>query len=181
MGHSGHHSGHHAGHHAGSLRDLRFCPHCAAPLTRELRGHRLRPVCSSCGFVHYADPRVAAVSVVLEAGRVLLVRRRFEPQKGRWALPGGYVDAGEDPRAAAVREMQEETGLQIAVEALFDVLFNAEPGGASIVIVYRAEVVGGVLRAADDAAEARFFSPAALPSLAFESTESAIASLRTAS
>ena len=74
--------------------------------------------------------------------------------------------------------MQEGTGLEVAGAALFDVLFNAEPGGASIVIVYRAEVLGGVLRAADDAAEAEFFPLDALPSLAFESTESAIASLR---
>ena len=108
---------------------------------------------------------------------MLLVQRRFDPKKGFWSLPGGYVDAGEDPRVAAAREVKEETGLEIAVAALLDVLFNADPGGASIVIVYRAEVVGGELSAADDAAEAEFFAMDGLPPLAFESTESAIASL----
>ncbi len=70
----------------------------------------------------YPDhPLVGAGALVHEQGRVLLVRRRFPPNEGLWAIPGGLVELGETVEEAAVREVGEETGLKIALERLLDV------------------------------------------------------------
>ena len=150
---------------------IRFCPQCGQPVVEQLRFGKPRPVCPHCGYVHFADPKVAAVVFVerLHGGRreVLLVRRGVDPGKGLWALPAGFVDRAEDPRSAAIREAEEETGLQVEISQLLDVLYNQN---GHIVIVYAAHWLGGTLRAGDDADEARWFDPENLPELAFEST-----------
>jgi 8-oxo-dGTP diphosphatase len=155
-----------------------FCCSCAAPLDLSDR----HPVCTACGRTHYRDPKVGVGVVVLDPDRrLLLVRRGVGPGKGLWALPAGFVDADEDPRAAAAREALEETGLVVEVGAVVDV-YPGVPGargGASFFVAFEAEVVGGVLQAADDALDARFFGPDDLPELAFPSTEDAAARVRT--
>lgn len=102
---------------------------------------------------------------------MLLVRRSNDPQRGLWTLPAGFLDAGEDPARAAERECLEETGLQVQVVDLVDVMGGQEHArGAHILIVYRAEIVSGELRAGDDADRAAFFSRDQLPPLAFATT-----------
>lgn len=134
----------------------------------------MRPVCPACGRIHFYDPRVAAGVLVEDAGRVLLVRRTQEPGRGLWTLPAGFVDAGEDPAGAAVRECLEETGLEVGLDGLFELVAGrAHPRGADIVIVYLAHVIGGDLRPGDDADSAAFFGPEALPELAFDATRRA--------
>ena len=151
--------------------DYRYCPRCATPLERRLRFGKERPVCPACDWIYFADPKVAAAALVIEDSRVLLVRRINDPQRGLWSLPAGFVDAGEDPAQAAARECLEETGLQVGITGLLDVIFGQEhPRGAHIVIVYRAEVLGGVLQPDDDVDQADFFNFATLPPLAFRST-----------
>ena len=102
----------------------------------------------------------------------------MEPLIGHWSIPAGFVNAFEDPREAALRECREETGLEVRLTGLFDVLYGREhPRGSDILLVYRAEVTGGTLTAADDADEAGWFSLNALPTLAFESTRKILAKL----
>jgi len=99
------------------------------------------------------------------------VRRLNEPYQGCWTLPAGFVDAGEDPAEAVVRELLEETGLQGRVISLHDIIAGQEhPRGAHILIVYRMELLSGNLKPGDDADRAGFFSLDALPPLAFQST-----------
>jgi 8-oxo-dGTP diphosphatase len=153
------------------------CIHCGAKMEEKPSHGRLRPVCPACGHIHFEDPKVAAAVVVERDGRILLVRRYHEPEKGKWSLPAGFVDGGEDPRAAAVRECLEETGLTIRILGLFDVIYGREhPRGASIVIVYRADVECGTPAAGDDASEVGFFDASALPPLAFRATECVVRS-----
>lgn len=104
-------------------------------------------------------------------GRLLLVRRGVDPGRGLWALPAGFVDAGEDPRAAAAREALEETGLVVQVGGVVDV-FPAG-GQTSFFLAFDAVVTGGVLVAGDDATDVGFFAADALPELAFASTRAA--------
>jgi len=156
-----------------------FCPRCATPLvTRRVFG-RPRRACPACRFVHFTDPKVGVGVLVVEDSRVLLVRRAVEPERGKWGLPAGYLDHGEDPGATAAREALEETGLTVVIEGLLDVIYNPPGrGGASIFILYRARRVAGDVTPGDDADDARFFPLDALPDLAFASTHAAITLLK---
>jgi ADP-ribose pyrophosphatase YjhB (NUDIX family) len=128
-----------------------------------------------CGSVHFLEPKVAAAVLIEREGNVLLVRRAMAPNKGKWSLPAGFVDADEDPQVAAVRECLEETGFHIRITGLVDVISGREHSrGANIIIVYEAEIEGGELSPRDDADDARFFPPDSLPGLAFQATHRAI-------
>jgi 8-oxo-dGTP diphosphatase len=159
--------------------EMNFCPVCGTPLGREVRFGRSRPVCPGCGYVHFCDPKVAAIALIEQDGQVLLTRRAAEPAKGRWTLPGGFVDCDEDPRDAAARECREETGLQVAIDGLVEVTYGkAHIDGADIVIVYRGRLIGGAPVARDDADAVAFFGRDELPLLAFASTEAILARWR---
>jgi len=152
---------------------MRFCPRCGQPLSDGLRFGKVHRVCEACGFIHFRDPKVAAVVFVTRDDRVLLVKRAVVPELGRWALPAGFIDYGEDPREAAIREVREETGLEVRITGLIDVLGGAGSGSASIVILFEGEVAGGALAPGDDVDEVRFFSPDELPTdqiASFQST-----------
>jgi len=106
---------------------------------------------------------IPGVSVlVIDAGRVLLVRRGREPNRGLWALPGGRIEAGESAEAAAVREVHEETGVAIDRPEPFDTVDVTVAGESGMeaqrysVAVFRARYAGGPPVAGDDAAEARW-------------------------
>ena len=97
--------------------------------------------------------------VVLWEGKVVLIRRGIEPFKGCWALPGGFVTYGEEPTVAAVREVREETGLEVTIESLVAAtLVRDDPRALLLVPAYLGRVIGGTLQAGDDAAEVRAFS-----------------------
>ncbi len=155
---------------------IRFCPHCGSPLIDKLHSGKLRPSCPECNWVYFPDPKVAVAVLIQEDNRVLLVQRLYGPQKGKWTLPSGFVDAGEDPAEAARRECLEETGLSIGETQLLDVHFSQEHSrGASILIVYRANIHSGELKAGDDATAAAYFDLSDLPPLAFTSTRHILA------
>jgi ADP-ribose pyrophosphatase YjhB (NUDIX family) len=140
--------------------------------TRMVSG-RPRRACTNCDFVHFTDPKVGVGVLVMEAGKLLLVQRIMKPGIGKWSIPAGYLDYGEDPQETAVREVLEETNLEVEITGLVDVYYNpdtATEGGASIFILYNAKLIGGELKAGDDAKAARFFGPLELPELAFTST-----------
>ncbi len=142
---------------------MRFCPRCGQPLTDALRFGKQRRVCPACGYIYFRDPKVAVVVFVTDRRRVLLVKRAVDPQRGLWAMPAGFVDYGEDPREAALREVREETGLEVRISGLIDVLGGDQSGAASIVLLFEGVVTGGSLLPQDDAEDARFFTPDNLP------------------
>lgn len=154
------------------LEQAKYCIRCGTPLERRFLFGQERPVCPNCGWVFFADPKVAAGVLIEDNGSVLLVRRVNEPGRGLWSFPAGFVDAGEDPARAAERECLEETGLQVETVSLLRVISGREHDrGADIVIVYAAKIVGGSLQAGDDADLATFFPRDALPPLAFQATK----------
>jgi 8-oxo-dGTP diphosphatase len=153
------------------MEEIKFCPRCGSPVRLEFAHHHERPVCPACGWMYFADPKVAAGILVEQDGKVLLVRRVNEPFKGQWTLPAGFVDADEDPARAAERECLEETGLSAQVSGILDIRWGREhPRGADFVIFYRGRVIGGTLRPGDDADEVGWFEKSHLPPLAFQST-----------
>jgi ADP-ribose pyrophosphatase YjhB (NUDIX family) len=160
-----------------NLDQVNYCPRCGTSLQQSEQFGRLRPACPACHWIYFADPKVAVVVLILEKGEVLLARRVNDPFRGDWTLPGGFVDAGEDPARAAERECLEETGLKVQVTRLLDVIAGQEhPRGAHILIVYQGELVSGSLQAGDDADRVAFFKLDQLPNLAFRSTAQILAS-----
>lgn len=161
--------------HNSAPEEIAFCPRCATRMITRRVGDKPRRVCPSCNHIHFTDPKVGVGVQVVKDGKILLVRRSMNPGKGKWSIPAGFVDRGEDPAETAVRETAEETNLEVVVTGLVDVYYNPpEQGGASIFILYRARVVGGELRAGDDADAAGYFATHELPELAFSSTHDAI-------
>lgn len=168
----------HAAHSHHGAPAARFCSRCAAPLVRrEVEGKTL-PVCPRCGWVVYADPKVAAGTIIEAGGRVLLLRRGIEPARDRWTFPGGYVDRGEPVPEAAAREAYEETGVVVAVGGLLGVY--CPRGEPVVLIVYRARVTAGAPRPGPEALELRWVEPADIPweELAFASTAAALTDWR---
>lgn len=154
-----------------TIKEIRFCPYCGTPVIYKPVFGKDRPTCPSCHWTHFEDPKVAVAALIEKDDKVLLTRRLYPPERGKWSLPAGFMDAHEDPISAVTRECLEETGLQIAVTGLIKIFSGREhPNGADILIAYSANVVGGVLKAGDDASGAEFFPRSKLPPLAFKST-----------
>jgi ADP-ribose pyrophosphatase YjhB (NUDIX family) len=169
--------------------ELNYCPRCGHALEDRHAFGRVRRYCPACDRIVFREHKVAAgvlvehhssgASHAIDLPGVLLVRRCLDPRQGFWSFPAGFVDAGETPAEAAVRECREETGLNVEIIDLLDVIAGEGHGDADIVIVYRARWVGGGrvedhLRAADDVDRVGFFSPGDLPPLAFRATQEAI-------
>jgi len=125
--------------------------------------------CDACGSDGYSNPAVAVDAVVLREGEsgteVLLIRRGGEPWKGRLAFPGGFVDYGEDPAHAVLRELEEETGVDgfdpVALAIHGDP--DRDPRKHIIALFYLVDVDSGAIpRGGDDAADAAWVPIAGL-------------------
>lgn len=106
-------------------------------------------------------PLVAVGAIIVDAGRVLLVRRGAQPLKGEWSLPGGALEVGETLSAGLIREVREETGLAVEPVELVELLDRIYREGERVryhyvIADYLCRVTGGVLRAATDADEVRW-------------------------
>ena len=111
----------------------------------------------------YPDPPIVGVGgVVVQNGRVVLVRRAKAPRMGEWSIPGGMLELGETLRDGVAREIAEETGLQVKSEAVLDVFDSIVTDAAGktqyhyVLVDYLCSVTGGELRAASDVSEARW-------------------------
>lgn len=153
---------------------VRFCVECGAAMSTAIVHGAPRRVCDGCGRVHYTDPKVAVGVAVFRDDRLLLARRAMNPGRGLWSLPGGYLDVGEDPRAAAAREALEEAGVVVLVGAVLDVFANPPDDGGTVFVLFSASYVSGEPAPGDDADGAAFFGRDELPPLAFASTETVV-------
>jgi 8-oxo-dGTP diphosphatase len=112
-----------------------------------------------------ARPIVGVGAVIVDAGKVVLVKRRYEPLAGRWSLPGGTLEVGETLKAAVIREMREETGLDVEVGPLLEVFDRIITDEAHrvryhfVLVDYLCWPVGGRLEASSDVEEAVLVGP----------------------
>ena len=118
----------------------------------------------------YPDrPFVGVGAVIVQDGQVLIVKRKYDPLAGQWSLPGGGVELGETVEDSIVREMLEETGLEIEVGPVIEVFDRITRDDAGevryhfVLVDYLCWPLGGELRASSDVADARFVDPADLP------------------
>ena len=129
---------------------FRYCTECASPLTQR---DATEYVCGN-GHEYWNEPHGSVCVAVLHDGQVLLARRGIEPRKGKYVLPGGFVDFDETPYEAARREMREETGLECPELDLLEVhTIRYRENEASLSIVFHARHWHGEPHAGDDAAE----------------------------
>ncbi len=157
-----------------------FCLLCGSPLeVRDLFGLP-RQACTNCDFILFRCPAPASAAVVVRGREILLVQRGIEPYRDFWGFPAGYQEYGESPQEAAVRETREETGLEISVVGVLDVLYTLDdPRKRANLAVYLARPVAGDLRPDDDAVDARFFDLDNLPEqIAFHNNRAILTRLR---
>ena len=156
--------------------EFRFCPVCGGKLKSKhvIPDEPKRLVCQDCQFIFYLDPKLVACSIVEMREGILLVKRDIEPQKGKWVIPGGYVDRGEQVDKAAIRETKEECGIDIAIERLLGIY--SYPGKVQVVVVYVAQPLNGPPRAGQETSEIWICPPERIPwdELAFQSTVDAL-------
>jgi 8-oxo-dGTP diphosphatase len=157
----------------------RFCQHCGGRLHHlALHGQR-RPACEQCGRVTYRNPAVGVAVVVMQDGRLLLGRRRRGPYAGHWCIPCGYVEWDEDIRAAARREMLEETGLDVDLGPVCAAHSNFHDRAHQTVGVwFWGTIRSGTLQPGDDLDQVAFFALDAVPELAFPTDAVVIQALR---
>jgi ADP-ribose pyrophosphatase YjhB (NUDIX family) len=151
---------------------LNHCTVCGAPLALKLVAgeERERLVCAN-GHIAYVNPRlVVSTFPVTDEGHVLLIRRGFEPGRGLWAQPGGFLEVDETPSEGAIRETREETGLHVALGEIVGLYARLE--AAVIVLAYEARIVGGEATTGPEATEIVAFPPESLPwpEIAFRTT-----------
>lgn len=146
-----------------------FCPVCGNELQKKIIENRERNFCSKCGWIHYTNPLPVAVGVVVNTrGEILIARRNTPPGVGKWALPGGFIEAGETPAEACLRELHEEIGIEGNINALLGV-YNRETQmyGQVLIIAYKVSVLNDTLVLNDEVQEANFFTTDSIPAIHF--------------
>ena len=159
--------------------EFNYCQRCGAVLGEKRIEGMMRPYCSACGNVVFLDPKVAAVALVVDGDGLVMVKRGVEPEYGKWAFPSGYVDRGEVVEDAAMREVKEETGLDVELDELIGV-YSLE-GNPVVLVVYSAHIVGGEVTVGHDSLAVKTFSLNRLPALPFPHDEQILRDWRSTS
>lgn len=155
---------------------LKYCPQCGKEMIFKLTDERERLFCPSCGYIIYRNPIPAANAIIVKNGKILLAKRKVEPRKGQWSLPGGFLEFEESPEQAAIRELFEETGLKIKLKDLITVGFSRTTRDRHVLIIfYSADIVKGRLKAGSDVLKLKYFDLNKLPkNMAFKTHADAI-------
>ena len=145
--------------------DHSYCHRCGNPMSKRNVAGATRPACDSCGAVVFFDPKLAVVVIVAHESNILMVKRDIEPMMGRWSFPSGYVDRGEVVEEAAVREVREETNVEVKLDRLLGVYSSQD--APVVLVAYAASVQGGVAEAGDETQAVGWFAEDELPPLPF--------------
>ena len=152
---------------------FKYCPLCTTSLVEKHIYDAQRLTCPACGFILFLEPKLVTVVVIQNEGKVLLGRRNMEPARGLWSFISGYVDRGEKVEEAAIREVKEETNLDVQLEGLIGI-YSAN-GNPHVVIAYQASIlnndISGLLAQPEEVSELAFFSLEEIPPLAFPADE----------
>ncbi|MGD9683667.1 MAG: NUDIX domain-containing protein [Candidatus Obscuribacterales bacterium] len=145
----------------------RYCPSCAHPLAKRMFEEVEKLACPSCSFVYWDNPIVVGVAIIPSGDGVVLVKRKFEPRAGMWALPAGFGEPRELPSDTAIRESAEEANVDIEIDRLLAVEGSTERNHA--LVFYLARPIDKEPSPGSDALEAKVFALDELPELAFSS------------
>jgi ADP-ribose pyrophosphatase YjhB (NUDIX family) len=165
------------------MNDWRFCPRCGTEASHAGEGIERHLVCPACAYVKYDNPLPTTIGLVERAGRLLLLRRADEPQRGWWDTVGGFVAAGESAEQAMVREAREEIGVEITLEQLLGTYSSVygDTGLRTLGVAFRCSVAADAeLRISAESSEHGWFAPEELPPLAFADVQAAADAWRAA-
>ncbi len=148
------------------MKEYNYCPICATSLQMGMIEGRKRKYCPKCDFVDYKNPLPVALAVAVKDKRFLLIKRGLPPRKGMWGSASGFIEIGETPEEACLRELKEETGVSGEIVKLIGVarIEDKEVYGDMLVVPYLVKVKDEKLAPGSEVEDARFFDIAELPS-----------------
>ena len=140
-----------------------YCRYCGNELEKKHAEGRERPYCPNCDRILWQNAEPVAATVVRKGDEILFVKRGIEPGKGEWSLPAGFLEFDEEPAKAAVRELEEETGLRVKaseMEIFQSMALERFPGQRLVAFIFTvdAEEAEGEIKAGDDAEDARYWT-----------------------
>lgn len=148
----------------GVEKTYRYCPRCGAEMVEKSVDHKKRKACPVCNYVFYHNPVPAAGVVIEEDGKILLVKRKYEPYKGNWCLPAGFMEYDESPEQCAIRETREELGVDVELDGLYGVYSGKDdPRTHAVLVMYWAKIIAGELKPGDDAEKIQYFAKNEVP------------------
>lgn len=141
----------------------RFCSICGQPVTQRVPegDSRERDCCTSCGAIHYVNPRPVVGTIPVWKDQVLLCKRAIEPRLGYWTLPAGFMEIGETTGAGALRETLEEAGARITLGPLYTMI--DVPHAEQVHIFFRAQLLDLDFHAGEESLEVRLFKEEQIP------------------
>ena len=146
---------------AGNNKRLNYCPKCGTNFIRQKLGKFERQSCDKCNFVNYLNPS-PGITIIIRSqdGKVLIGKRSENTRYGnKWCLPGGYIEYEESFIETARREVLEETGLEIRIEGIVNVVSNhLDNLHHTIVIVLIGDALGGHQEPGDDLTELKWIN-----------------------
>ena len=155
---------------------LEFCSYCSKKnIFGKIDGNQ-RFYCPSCHTIHYENPKPTATLVCTREKSILLVKRAFNPGKGLWGLPGGFIEKGETPEIAAIRELKEETNLEGNVKEILGTCSHFNTIFGDILLIGMKMIIQEwtIIKAGDDAEAAKLFPLNDYPKVAFPCHEKMI-------
>lgn len=161
-----------------------YCPKCGAKYSSQALPQQTVYRCDACLFCLYNNPKPVPVAFLFnsEQNTLLLTRRKFAPEQGKWGLPGGFMEYNETPEKALKREMQEELSVDVSVGSIL-VTYNCSYANSGrkeevysvLVLIYETTIFENQqIHVADDVSDARYFCFEDMPELGFENQDQTV-------
>jgi len=144
---------------------MKYCSECGAAIQRQIPDgdNRERAICSGCGLIHYENPKILVTCMVHEGDRLLWMKRATEPRAGFWAIPGGFMEHGENLQQAACREFYEETHVRLDPGKLWLYGIGSLPEINQVYVTFRTPLPEHSYQPSEEALEVAMFSADELP------------------
>lgn len=141
-----------------------YCLECGNSMMSSNIEGRQREQCPQYGWIYYQHMKLSTAVLIEQGGKLLLLQRAHQPWRGSWNLPAGYVEVDEPPEQAAIREVREETGLEIEIDRLLgNYYFEDDPRGNGLLVVYKGNIIGGNLNGSGESMAYGYFAAGSLP------------------
>ena len=151
------------------MKRLEYCSQCGEKNIYGFIDGNHRYHCLHCETIHYENPKPTATIICVKGNSILLAKRAYEPAKGEWGLPGGFMELNETLEEAAQRELKEETNLTGEVTRIISTCSHYGSVFGDILLIGLEMQIDdySVMKAGDDAEELNFFNLNNLPEIAF--------------